>query len=204
MPNPMPAPEPPMPVPNPAPQAPPPAPTAEELAELGRLLTAAREALSELRVDAAKASLAKAEPLARMPEHKAKFERLQRMTDYVGRFREALAESVRKLEPASSITVGTSTQVGIVETFPDKIIVRAAGANRTYSFEELPVGLAVAIVDLELPESPESQLIKGAYVLVSKTATEINREKARSWWEGSGAELGDLMTFLDDTYQFAP
>jgi hypothetical protein len=210
---PTPMPEPPQPgtdpVPNPEPPKPetppmPVAPTAEELAELGRLLTSARQSLSDLNVDAAKTSLAKAEPLARLPEHKQKFDRLQRMADYVGRFREALAESVSKLEPASSIMVGTSTQVGIVETFPNRITVRVAGMNRTYAFEELPVGLAVAIVDLVQLPADESQLIKGAYVMVSKTANDLNREKARTWWEEAGPELGDLMSFVDDSYGFSP
>jgi hypothetical protein len=200
----------PMPMPTPTPTTDPPSaapstpPTAQELAELGAALTSARAALSELRIDDANAALKKAEPLARLPEHQAKFERLRRMADYVGRFREALAESVSRLEPASSITVGTSTQVGIVETFPDRLTVRVAGMNRSYTFAEMPVGLAVAIVDMALLDSPDARMVKGAYVMVSKTATDVNRDKAREWWESAGDQLGDLMSFPSDTYDFAP
>lgn len=201
-----PAPTDPKPMPDPAPmtQLPVTPPTAQELADLGAAMTSARAALSELRIDDARVALEKAEPLARLPEHQAKFERLTRVTDYVGRFREALAKSVSELEPASSITVGTSTQVGIVQTFPDKIIVRVAGTNQTYPFSEMPVGLAAAIFDLVVPDSPDAKMMKGAYVLVSKTANDVNREKARDWWSGAGEELGDLMSFTTDTYKFTP
>ena len=43
-----------------------------------------------------------------------------------------------------------STEVSIVESTPEKIIIRAAGKNSTYAWDELPFGIAVAISDLGL------------------------------------------------------
>jgi hypothetical protein len=57
---------------------------------------------------------------------------------------------------------------------------------------------------MALLDSPDARMVKGAYVMVSKTATDVNRDKAREWWESAGDQLGDLMSFPSDTYDFAP
>ena len=193
-------------MPTPKPPDPAVAPTSEELVALGKALTTAKAALGEQNFPDAAKEIAKAETLAKLPEHKAKVARLKEVGELVKQFRNAVALAAAELEAGESFKVGTSTQVVVVETFPDKIIVRTAGMNRTYPFADLPPGLAVALADFKLVQSdPISRVVKGAYLTVSKKSDSDAILKAKTWWEEAqlgGADVSHLMPFLSDTYDF--
>jgi hypothetical protein len=76
--------------------------------------------------------------------------------------------------------------------------------NRTYPFNDMPPGLAVALADFRLPLSAaSSRVTKGAYLLVHKRADDKEEAKAKELWEEaqrSGADLSRLMPFLTDNY----
>ncbi len=106
------------------------------------------------------------------------------LAGYVRQFRKAIEAATSEMEAASSFQVGSSTTVGVVETFPDKIILRVAGMNRTYPFQDLPIGLAVAIADFKLEQiRPVSLVVKGAYVAVDKRVDSEQLDKAKAWWQ---------------------
>jgi hypothetical protein len=164
----------------------------------------AKVALGEQNFDEADKQLAAAEPLAKLPEHQAKLARLKEVAGYVKQFRTAVAESVAGLEAGATFKVGTSTMVVVVETFPDKIIIRSLGMNKTYPFADLPVGLAVAIADMKLDTAaPENRVIKGAYLAVDKRGDSVALDKAKAYWEEAqlgGVDTSHLMPFLSDKY----
>lgn len=203
---PAPTPEPPAPVPTP--EAAPAAPmvTAAELAALTKAVTDARDALSEAAFDEAQPHIEKAKQLAKLPEHQAVIDRLDRLANYSKQFYDAIGRGVSKMEAGEVFTVGTSTQVAVVETFSDRIIVRIAGQNRNYPFNELPAGLAVALADFSLDSSdPASRVVKGAYLVLNKKSDTDAIAKARTWWEEaqlSGTDLTDLMPALTEKYEF--
>lgn len=206
-----PAPEPtPPPTPTPTPPPPPtpvpatPTVTKQEVISLGKALTTAKIALGEQNFEEADKQLALAEPLAKLPEHQAKYQRLKEVADYVKQFRGAVAEAVAGLDAGATFKVGTSTMVVVVETFPDKIIIRSLGQNKTYPFQDLPVGLAVAIVDMKLDTAaPANRVIKGAYLAVDKRGDSVALDKAKAFWEEAqlgGIDTTHLMPFLSDKY----
>jgi hypothetical protein len=207
-PTPEPAPTPPTPAPMPAqapaPEPPPPMVTKEEAIALGKALTMAKIALGEQNFEEADKQLAIAEPLAKLPEHQAKCARLKEVAEYAKQFRKAVEESVAALEAGATFKVGTSTMVVVVETFPDKIIIRSLGQNKTYPFPDLPAGLAVAIADMKLdPSAPENRVIKGAYLAVDKRGDSIALDKAKAFWEEAqlaGVDTSHLLPFLSDKY----
>jgi hypothetical protein len=182
-------------------------PTREELIGLGKALTTAKAALSEQNFPEADRSLAKAETLAKLPEHQAKVGRLKILAAYVRQFRKAVEDSVKELEAGETFMVGSSTVVAIVETFPDKIIIRSAGANKTYLCQDLPPGLAVALAELRLDSAdPVTRILKGAFVAVDKRSDSEDLEKAKTWWDEArlgGADIGDLPLVLSDSYDFS-
>jgi hypothetical protein len=197
---------PPTPAPEPAP-APTPAPSTVTKADamaLGKALMMAKIALGEQNFEEADKQLAIAEPLARLPEHQAKFARLKEVANYVQQFRKAVEQSVAALEAGATFKVGTSTTVVVVETFPDKITIRSLGQNKTYPFPDLPVGLAIAISDMWLDAGvPENRVIKGAYLAVDKRGDSVALDKAKAYWEEAqlaGVDTSRLMPFLSDTY----
>ena len=205
-PAPTPDPTPPTPVPTPAPipEPAPPLVTKEEAIALGKALSMARIALGEQNFEEADKQLAIAEPLAKLPEHQTRLARLKEVAGYVKQFRTAIEQSVADLEAGSTFKVGTSTMVVVVETFPDKIIIRSLGQNKTYPFPDLPVGLAVAIADMKLDTTaPENRVIKGAYLAVDKRGDSVAFDKAKAFWEEAqlaGVDTSHLMPFLTDKY----
>lgn len=181
-------------------------PTVEELKLLGETMTAARAALGKQQFEEADELIAKAETLAKMEEHQAKVARLKEVANYVKQFRHAIDEAVKALQPTDTFKVGTSTQVIVVEKGPNTLVVRTAGANKTWMLDALPQGVAVALADQWLdPANPVNRVIKGAYVAVDKPDDADSRQKAKTWWEEAqlgGVDVSHLMPFLTDKYDF--
>jgi hypothetical protein len=210
-PEPKPAPDPepepvkPVPMPEPAPE---PMPTAAELAQLAKLLKEAKTALGDFNFAEATPALEQAMQVARLPEHQALVKRLQTVGDMAKRFRQAIEAAIGKLDAGDVIKVGASTEAAIVETGPDKLIIRVAGQNRTYTFNELPIGLAAAMGERAMnPDDPKTKLFKGAYVFVDKRTQAPQLEKVKEWWEEaqtSGVDASELLQVLEDDYDFAP
>jgi hypothetical protein len=237
MPAPMPAPEPapmpaPMPTPEPAPMPEPPKPepakpelpkpeppkpeppkppvarpTKEQLVELGEALTTAKTALGEQQFDRADTNIERAMLLAKLPEHQEMVARLKEVANYCKQFREAIGIAVQNFQVGDEIRVGSSTVLAVVETGEDKIIVRVTAMNRTYRFEDLPVGLAQAIVEYRLPKAdPVNKVIHGAFLAVDKRKDPDTLARAKSLWEealASGVDANHLLPFLSDDYDLA-
>jgi hypothetical protein len=194
----------PAPTPAPAPEPAPPMVTKQDAMALSKALAMAKIALGEQNFEEADKQLALAEPLARLPEHQAKLARLKEVAGYVKQFRGAVEQAVADLEAGETFKVGTSTMVVVVESFPDKIIIRSLGQNKTYPFPDLPVGLAVALADMKLQSTaPENRVIKGAFLAVDKRGDSVALEKAKAYWEEAqlaGVDTSHLMPFLSDEY----
>ena len=150
--------------------------------------------------------MAAAEPLAKLPEQKAKLARLKEVANYVKQFRTAVETAAKELDAGATFKVGSSTMVAMVEALPDKVTIRSLGQNRTYPYADLPPGLAVALADLQLDGTdPVNRVIKGAYLAVDKRNTSEAQQKAKTWWEEAqlgGVDISHLMPFLTDTYEF--
>lgn len=194
------------PVPKPMPEPEPPMPTAAELAELSGLMKEAKAALGDFSFAEAETALEQAAKVAKLPEHQAAVGRLKTLGEMAKRFRQAIAESMAQLEAGDVIKVGASTEAAVVESSPEKLVIRAAGRNRTYTLDDMPLGLAVSIGERSLSaDDPKTPVFKGAYVFIDKRSEEAQLEKARSWWEeaqGNGVDISELLPVLTDTYEF--
>lgn len=189
-------------------QKPEPAPVAkpkrEEVETLASALKAARTAVENYDFDGASAELAKVDSLPKLPEHRAKVERLDLLVRYTRQFRSALLESINNLEAGSGIKVGTDEVVAVVSATSERITLRVRGLNRTYALNDLPAGLAVAIADTWLDQNdPVSLASKAAFVASLKDASDDQLAKAREWFQEAakqGVNIGDLAKVIDDIY----
>jgi len=174
--------------------------TDTEIAELSRLLTTTRQALSDQNVDEAKQLIAKALELARAPAHVAKAKRLEMLVMLNSEFWRAVDESIAGIEGGDVISV-TGTQVAVVEVTPDTLILRVAGVNRRYARADMSEGLAMGLADRWLDQNSEvTPLVRGAFLAVAKQG---DPKRAREQWRqaaAKGAEVGDLPQVLDDKY----
>jgi hypothetical protein len=177
----------------------------EQLMDLGQALASAKTALGKQDFDSARAEITRAELLAGDSEHRAMTARLKEVAGYAKQFHDAVALAVQNFQVGDEILVGSSTVVCVVETGPDKIVVRVAAQNRMYRLAELPVGLALAIVDYRLSaDDPVNGVIRGAYLAVDKRRDPDTLAKAKNLWKealANGVEIGHLMPFLTDDYQ---
>ena len=174
----------------------------QDLLALSKSLKTARAAIGEQNFAEANKQIKEAEQLAKTPELKAKVDRLKQIGEMAQQFREAVVAAILGLDAGEVFQVGGSTQVAVVETAPDKIIVRIAGMNRTYPVGDLPAGLAVALADMKLDTSdPTNRVIKGAYLLGTKNLDADVIEKAKTWWDEAqlgGVDVSHLMPVIDD------
>jgi hypothetical protein len=197
--EPPPMPKPPQPAPEPKPEEMP-LPPRGEVTALAKALITAKAALIDGNLEEAKAQLAQAETLAKLPEHKAMVERLRTLDNYVGQFYHAIDEAVKSFQSGTEIEVG-NTVVVVVEVLPDNLILRVAGMNKRYARNELPAGLAVAIANKWLDQSdPIAKVVNGAYLAVARINAD---ERARALWEEAaraGEPTQNLMLVLDDHY----
>ena len=181
-----------------------PPPTAAEVASLATALTAARNSLMTGNFDAAAKELGKAEQLSMLPEHRAKFERLQSLTQLAKSFRSAVREALGSFRPAELINVGSSTEVSVVKSSAESITINVRGKNQTHSLDQLPTGLMLGIADAWLPKKKPSSLAqKAAYLATLKGASAEQTAQARQWFQeaaSQGADGGDLAPVLDDKY----
>jgi hypothetical protein len=171
--------------------------------QLIKTLEAAKAAIVLQDFRTADSQLAKAASLVQLPSHQAAVSRLKQVSEYVKKFRQALAASVADMHAAESFQVGP-TQVSFVEGKPDAVILRTSGKNETYRFNDMPPGLAVALADRKLAAGdPASRVVKGAYLLVNKRTDSQTRAKAEALWNeahASGAAIDQLLPFLTDDY----
>jgi hypothetical protein len=182
----------------------PPKLTREELQALVKALATAKAALGEQNFKVAEAELSKAESLAKLPKHQEAVARLREAGGYLKQFREAVAAAVGGMQGGESFKVGGSTQVSFIEGQKDKVALRVAGMNKTYSFSDMPPGLALAIADFKLVSSdPVGRVVKGAYLAVHKRADSETQDKARALWQEAqamGTDVSHLVPLLTDDY----
>lgn len=182
-------------------------PTRDEAVQLGKALQQAKAAIGEFNFEEADAELAKADKLAKIPEHRDKLARLKEIGGYVKQFHERLVQAATGMDGGESFKVGSSTMVAMIEADQKQVILRVAGQNKAYQYADLPVGLAAALADMKLDKAdPVARVLKGAFVAAHKNSTPDQLQQAKSWWEGAtlgGADVSHLMPFLTDSYDLA-
>jgi len=182
----------------------------KETPEWSQGIIKARAALEKGDLVAFKSMITPAVENAKTTAGKEKALRLDQLGQLYGIFIESFDEAKRKTKGASSLKVG-STEVSIVESTPEKIIIRTAGKNNTYAWDELPFGIAVAISDLGLDtNAPVDIAARAAYFSLhpnyreSVKSNEIASKRIASWFEksqGKESVRADLKQALSDTYE---
>ena len=182
----------------------------KETPEWSQGIIKARAALEKGDLGTFKSMITPAVENAKTTAGKEKALRLDQLGQLYGIFIESFDEAKRKTKGASSLKVG-STEVSIVESTPEKIIIRTAGKNNTYAWDELPFGIAVAVSDLGLDtNAPVDIAARAAYFSLhpnyreSVKSNEIASKRIASWFEksqGKESVRADLKQALSDTYE---
>jgi len=125
-------------------------------------------------------------------------------------YAESFEEAKLKAKGASSLKVG-ATEVSIVESTPEKLIVRAQGKNQSYEWDKLPFGIAAAICDLGLSDSAPVDIAARAiffsihpFYQEAAKSNNLVTKRIDGWFErslGKESIRADLKQFLTDRYE---
>ena len=123
---------------------------------------------------------------------------------------ESFEEAKIKAKGASSLKVG-ATEVSIVESTPEKLIIRAQGKNQSYEWDKLPFGIAAAVCDLGLSESAPVDIAARAiffsihpFYQEAAKSNNLVTKRIDGWFErslGKESIRADLKQFLTDRYE---
>lgn len=180
-----------------------PVPSAAELRELAKSMTTARTAIGELNFAVADREIAAALKVAKLEKHQAKVTRLMLLRNYVGRFMEAIEESLGRVNAGDQISITDDRSFGIVEKSPELLIIRMNGKNYRYPMTELPAGLANRLAEMSLnKDAPETAAMKATFVSINPKVDDAALEKAKEWWDAAAdlQDTPDLITAINDDY----
>lgn len=124
--------------------------------------------------------------------------RLKKLAECAQRFEQAINEAPNSVGAGTEIQVGDSNIISVVELSSDRIVVRLAGQNRRFTWENVPLGLAVALGEHVMGrDDPQTRLCKAAYVAVCPRTDERSFSRALEWLEELSAELPEAADMLE-------
>jgi hypothetical protein len=125
-------------------------------------------------------------------------------------YAESFEEAKIKAKGASSLKVG-ATEVSIVESTSEKLIIRAQGKNQSYEWDKLPFGIAAAVCDLGLSESAAVDIAARAiffsihpFYQEAAKSNNLVTKRIDGWFErslGKESIRADLKQVLTDRYE---
>lgn len=137
-------------------------------------------------------------------EMEAKQKRLDQLGQLYQMAVEAMREARSKTRGTEEISVGKNL-VTIVEVNDETIVVRVAGKNERYNWNQLPLGLALAMSDLTLSDrEPTDLAARAVYLSLAPNKTALYDKKIKEYFEkslGKGEIRADLPQAFTDTYE---
>ena len=137
------------------------------------------------------------------PEIDAKRERLAQF----GRFSEtgyqAFERSRTELQPGDKLAIG-NREIEIAANSSDSLELQSLSGKKSYPWSELPLGIALAILERALPdEEPESLAAQAAYLALYQAEHDLAQDHIDRLLEesqGQGSVREDFGQALSDTY----
>ncbi|MBM4002231.1 MAG: hypothetical protein FJ295_02950 [Planctomycetes bacterium] len=167
-----------------------PVPSEQELLQLSTTLRKARGLVGDGFAKRAKALLDSVASLPMYPAHAEKYDRLARLAEHCANFETLLDKALTVFRGGSELKIGNSF-VSVVEITADNVIIRAAGMNRRYSRQEMPLKLSIVFLETGLVEDDVVRMAKALRVLSLADAPENLRSEARNWLERVSPALAD-------------
>lgn len=159
------------------------------------LAAAARLAMADRQMDAARHHVDAAVNMARSPTERAEVERVGKLLAALTAFWNGVREQAGKIQAGEELVVG-STRVIVVEAENDRLIIRVSGNNRVYHvIDGLPRQIAVALAQRQIGNrSPIANLRIGAFLAVDAHG---DRQEARRRLEAAGPDGRALLPELE-------
>ncbi len=118
---------------------------------------------------------------------------------------EILNETIGELKPQDEIRYGSAGgRASVVEIKTNELILRISGKNETYTYDKLPLGIILAIMEKKMNDSPIDQAIRGIVCSTGPRNTAANKKQAKVFFEKAAAAdptLAKLDQILEENLQ---
>ncbi len=138
------------------------------------------------------------------PLQQQQLNRLTVVAALAEQFEAALRAAVSKLGAGDAFQVSGPSMVGFVEGDERHVVLRISGRNKSFAFNELPLGIAFGLAELELDVAHPTTLAKKAAYgwLHAQPNNSLALEDARNWMASAEADgavpAGTTEVFQDD------
>ena len=115
-------------------------------------------------------------------EQRIEVESLDELADLATYYYGAIERGIASRQPAETIKVTDSLTIAIVEVGPDLLVIRYAGKNKKYKFDELPLILSHRMAEFALPTDKATNLAaKACYQAIAPKTNEDYRKESIDW-----------------------
>jgi hypothetical protein len=184
-------------------------PIAESM-EWKKLMANARKALDRADFETFEKEIATGVETAKTSSGREQAARLDQLGQLYKIGSDSFQEAKKKLKGTSSIRMGT-TEVSIVDNTAEKLVVRVSGKNQAHTWEKLPFGLAIGMLDLTLdPEAPTDVATRAVYFSMAPqfrdvaAKNELLKKRIAAWFDKSAGKApirADLPQALTDSFE---
>lgn len=194
--------------PAPMPEAPAPR---DESAEWKKWMASAREALDRADFEAFEKGISQCLETAQTPIGEQKAARLDQLGQLHKIGTEAFDEAKKKTHGKTSSLRINNTEVSIVESTPERLVIRSNGKNQPYTWDKLPFGIAIALIDMSLDsQAPTDVAARAVFFSLAPqfreaaAKNELLKKRIAGWFEktvGKDPIRKDLPQALTDSYE---
>lgn len=171
------------------------APANEQADERAAALVAIRQAVSARNLDASPPALATAAKLKGDERFDVELTRLDELSEYVGKFWQAVERGCQSLQSVSELEVGDQ-RVAVVEYENGRLVLRVAGQNKAYTRKDMPPKLALTLAQLVLKDdAAQNKVFFGAFLALDAKG---DRKLARQYWDEAAAAGIDVKRLLPE------
>ncbi|HVC92867.1 MAG TPA: hypothetical protein VND64_04205 [Pirellulales bacterium] len=160
-------------------------------------LCAAREALGQRDLEAAKIQIDLATREAVTVDLRAQVARVRLLAQCVERFWAAVKETLPRLTAAEEFDIGGKV-ASVVDSSTETIVIRMQGTNLEYSLREIPTTLAVALAERALNKNDRhTPVVIGAFHLVDRQGDSQEARRRFAQAASLGVDVAVLIKELE-------
>jgi len=191
----------------PAPETPAPPPTEEQIKAGDVAIAAVVDAVKQHDWARMKQLADDAQAAAASDQQKEQAAMIYQLVDLATFYHGGIEKGLTLLKAGNELDITDELKIVIVETGPDKLIVRFNGKNKEYTFDTIPLSLAHKIARLTMShDAPTSIAAKHCYQAIAAVTTQPYREAAvaeleKITAEVEGAEPAKLVAAIRLLYQ---
>lgn len=118
--------------------------------------------------------------------------------------KEAFDKGFASLKSVKDLPYGNSSKALVIEVTKDVLVLRIAGKNERFPLDKIPMGIVVAIAELNMGKTPTELAIRGAIYQLNEQSTPEHKKRALDFFNKAAAgdsKFTGLERVVTDKYE---